>query len=94
LVAVWGDKGPQLQLDYSNLMLRSLLFEPRALRSFPLHRSTPTLKQVASAVGASRVFFGRRYEPLMVDTDTRVADALAAAGYEVGGCVKLQSVGL
>jgi deoxyribodipyrimidine photolyase len=40
--------------------------------------------QVAEAVGASRVFYSRRYEPAAAAADDAVAAALAAAGYEVG----------
>ncbi|KAI8468759.1 MAG: hypothetical protein J3K34DRAFT_459699 [Monoraphidium minutum] len=41
------------------------------------------LEEVGAAVGASRVFYGRRYEPAMAAADARVAEGLAAGGYEV-----------
>jgi deoxyribodipyrimidine photo-lyase len=39
--------------------------------------------QVAAAVDAWHVFYGRRYEPAMSETDQAVATALGAAGLQV-----------
>lgn len=70
-------------LLWLNCRLAPMQHAPTWHTHSPINPMAPLAMQVAAAVGAARVFCSRRYEPQMASADARVADALAAAGFEV-----------
>lgn len=66
---------------------------PPAIPQMHMRRTTLAM-QVAEAVGASRVFVNRRYEPGMSEVDTRVADQLGEGGVKMERWVRCSCGGL